>query len=162
MLLANELVRGFMKFFTRQLSSPVGPLTLMANHDALISIEFKATKKNDESPVLDIACKELALYFAGELTQFKTPLQINGTQFQKKCWDALQEIPYGETISYKEEAIKLGGSNYARAVAGANNKNVLPIIIPCHRVIGHDGSLVGYAGGLKIKENLLELESGNR
>jgi methylated-DNA-[protein]-cysteine S-methyltransferase len=144
--------------FVRQLITPIGALKIEANDSALLKIEFKKTKRNDESKVLDLASKELELYFLGKLKKFKVPIKMFGTDFQIKCWKELKKIKYGKTISYKEEAIKLGGPNYARAVAGANNKNHLPIIVPCHRVIGSNGSLVGYAGGLKIKEMLLSLE----
>lgn len=147
------------KVYKRQINTPIGPLTLMASEKGLISISFKKTERNDKSTVLDLAAKELSQYFAGELKKFTVKLDLNGTEFQIRCWKQLQKIKYGKTISYKEEALKLGGANYARAVAGANNKNKLPIIIPCHRVIGSDGSLVGYAGGLKIKKALLDLES---
>jgi methylated-DNA-[protein]-cysteine S-methyltransferase len=144
--------------FVRQLITPIGALKIEANDSALLKVEFKKTKRNDESKVLDLASKELELYFLGKLKKFTVPIKMFGTDFQIKCWKELKKIQYGKTISYKEEAIKLGGPNYARAVAGANNKNHLPIIIPCHRVIGSNGSLVGYAGGLKIKEMLLNLE----
>ncbi|MFT6630425.1 MAG: methylated-DNA-[protein]-cysteine S-methyltransferase [Bacteriovoracaceae bacterium] len=144
--------------FVRQLITPIGALKIEANDSALLKIEFKKTKRNDESKVLDLASKELELYFLGKLKKFTVPIKMFGTDFQIKCWKELKKIKYGKTISYKEEAIKLGGPNYARAVAGANNKNHLPIIVPCHRVIGSNGSLVGYAGGLKIKEMLLSLE----
>ena len=91
--------------------------------------------------------------------KFNLPLSLLGSDFQIKCWQELIKIEYGKTISYKEQALAFRGANYARAVAGANNKNKLPIIIPCHRVIGSDGSLVGYAGGLKVKEQLLIIEN---
>lgn len=138
--------------------TPIGNLTLTASESALISIEFKGTEHRDTSGVLIQAMDELQRYFEGSLTGFNTPLDIQGSHFQRRCWDELLKIPYGNTISYKAEAIKLGGANYARAVAGANNKNKLPIMIPCHRVIGNDGSLVGYAGGLDIKRKLLDIE----
>lgn len=147
-----------MTVYVTQIDSKVGSLRLEASDEGLVSIQFKKTKKRDNHPVLKQASKELEEYFEGQLKKFKTPLVLGGTEFQKKCWNELLAIPYGETISYKEQAIKLGGSNYARAVAGANNKNNLPIIIPCHRVIGSNGALVGYAGGLKVKEQLLSIE----
>lgn len=147
-----------MALYTRGIKSAVGNFTLIANDNALLSLEFKFSKKNDTSQILDQAEKELTHYFAGELKIFKTPLAPKGTEFQKKCWKQLQMIHYGKTISYKEQAIKIAGPTYTRAVAGANNKNPLPIIIPCHRVIGSDGSLVGYAGGLELKEKLLNIE----
>lgn len=148
------------KTFIRNFKTPVGQLRLEASEKALISIEFSTNeKRNDASKILDLACKELKLYFEKKLEKFSVPLEIKGTDFQEKCWKELKKIKYGSTISYKEEAIKMGGPNYARAVAGANNKNKFPIIIPCHRVIGSNGSMVGYAGGIKFKEFLLKLES---
>ena len=104
---------------------------------------------------------QLEEYFAGQRYSFQLDLNFQGTAFQKKVWRQLANIPYGETITYKELAIKVGGPNYARAVGGANNKNPLPIVIPCHRVIGSNGKLTGYAGGLDIKEQLLKLEKAN-
>ena len=151
-----------MEVYTYGMKSPIGPLTIKANDKGILSIEFKQTKKRELTPLIKKLRVELEDYFAGKIKKFKTPLILDGTEFQKKCWKELQKISYGKTISYKEEALKLGGSNYARAVAGANNRNPLPIIIPCHRVIGSDGSLVGYAGGLKVKKQLLDLEKSFR
>ena len=145
--------------FKTQIDTLIGPLTLTASASGLQSIEFKKTKKRDQNKFLSDASEELGLYFKGKLKKFSVSLDINGTEFQKKSWKCLVKIPYGKTISYKDQAIKLGGTNYARAVAGANNKNKLPIIIPCHRVIGSNGSLVGYAGGLKVKKLLIDLEN---
>ncbi|MBT4791023.1 MAG: methylated-DNA--[protein]-cysteine S-methyltransferase [Halobacteriovoraceae bacterium] len=150
------------KLLKQNYRSFIGDLTLTASGTKLVSIEFKKTQRAESNRILVQAKKELDLYFAGKLKQFKVPLHLDGTEFQKKCWHELLNISYGQTISYKEQAIKVGGgANYARAVAGANNKNVLPIIIPCHRVIGSNNSLVGYAGGLGIKKALLNLEEKN-
>lgn len=101
---------------------------------------------------------QLTDYFKGKRKVFNLPLEITGTEFQKKVWDELLKIPYGETISYKELAIRLGDEKVIRAAAHANGVNPLPIVIPCHRVIGSNGSLVGYGGGLHIKAKLLQLE----
>ena len=101
---------------------------------------------------------QLEEYFKGERKFFDLPLEIEGTEFQKKVWNELLKIPYGETITYKELATRLGDEKVIRAAAHANGVNPLPIVIPCHRVIGSDGSLVGYGGGLRIKEKLLALE----
>ncbi len=101
---------------------------------------------------------ELKEYFEGSLTEFTLPLAPEGTEFQKRVWRALCTIPYGETRSYGEIAKLIGNPKACRAVGGANNKNPIMIVIPCHRVIGADGSLVGYAGGTDIKKRLLELE----
>jgi methylated-DNA-[protein]-cysteine S-methyltransferase len=102
---------------------------------------------------------QLQSYFAGNRKNFELDLVLEGTDFQKKVWTALQEIPYGETISYKKLAETVGSSKGMRAVGAANGANPIPIIIPCHRVIGHDGSLTGFGGGLPLKKQLLELES---
>jgi len=111
-----------------------------------------------ETPLLAEARRQLSEYFAGERKEFSLPLSISGTEFQKRDWEALQKIPYGETRSYKQVAEMIGNPKACRAVGLANNRNRIAIVIPCHRVIGADGSLVGYAGGLAYKEWLLGLE----
>ena len=105
---------------------------------------------------------QLKQYFIGERKHFDLPLEIEGTEFQKRVWNELLKIPYGKTISYKELAIRLGDEKVIRAAASANGSNPLPIVIPCHRVIGSDGSLIGYGGGLEIKEKLLILEGSRQ
>ena len=111
------------------------------------------------SPVLDEAARQLEAYFAGELVTFDLPLELDGTEFQRHCWLALASIPYGQTVSYGEQARRLGlGPEAARAVGAANGQNPLPIVLPCHRVIGADGSLTGFGGGLHVKRFLLEHE----
>lgn len=111
-----------------------------------------------ETPVLKEAARQLKSYLAGELKLFSLPLSPVGTDFMKRVWASLCEIPYGRTASYKETAAKLGAPNAARAVGLANNRNPIPIIIPCHRVIGANGSLTGYRGGLELKKRLLDME----
>lgn len=111
-----------------------------------------------ETPLLKEAVRQLKSYFAGELKEFTLPLEPNGTAFMKQVWSALCEIPYGKTATYKDIAEKVGNPKGARAVGLANNRNPIPIFIPCHRVIGADGSLTGYRGGLDIKKKLLDLE----
>lgn len=111
-----------------------------------------------ETPLLKEAVRQLEGYFAGKLQEFSLPLEPEGTAFMKQVWAALCEIPYGRTASYGEIAGKVGRPKAARAVGLANNRNPIPIIIPCHRVIGADGSLTGYAGGLEMKRKLLDLE----
>jgi len=101
---------------------------------------------------------QLKEYFSRQRKVFDLPVELRGTDFQKKVWDELTKIPYGETITYGDLANRLGDKNYMRAVAAANGSNAIPIIIPCHRVIGSDGSLTGYGGGLDVKQKLLELE----
>ena len=107
------------------------------------------------------AGEQLAEYFSGERVDFDLPLDAGGTPFQRRVWQALTEIPYGRTSTYGEIARRLGRPRAARAVGGANNRNPLPVVVPCHRVIGAGGSLTGYAGGLRIKRFLLDLEAGD-
>lgn len=111
-----------------------------------------------ESSLIKNAYRQLVEYFNKQRKTFDLPLAPEGTEFQMKVWKALSDIPYGKTRSYKEIAIAIGNPKAVRAVGMANNKNPIPIIIPCHRVIGSDGKLVGYGGGLEIKEYLLKLE----
>ena len=111
-----------------------------------------------ETPLLKEAARQLKSYFAGELKEFSLPLEPSGTDFMRQVWSALCEIPFGKTATYGEIAQRIGRPKAARAVGLANNRNPIPIFIPCHRVIGADGSLTGYAGGLDMKKKLLDLE----
>ena len=120
--------------------------------------ERTAGLKKAETPLIQKAAAQVKEYFAGKRKQFKLPLLMRGTEFQMAVWQALQEIPYGETRSYKDIAARIGRPKAVRAVGMANNRNPISIIVPCHRVIGHDGSLTGYGGGLPLKQHLLELE----
>jgi methylated-DNA-[protein]-cysteine S-methyltransferase len=141
--------------------TPIGPLGLVASDRALQSVTFGARRLRAEgrSRVLDDAARQLDAYFAGELVDFDLPLELHGSEFHRRCWLALASIPYGQTVSYGEQARRLGlGSESARAVGAANGKNPLPIVLPCHRVIGADGSLTGFGGGLDVKRFLLEHE----
>ena len=114
-----------------------------------------------DGALLDETAAQLGAYFAGDLIEFDLPLDLDGTDFQRQCWLALATIPYGQTVSYGEQARRLGlGPDAARAVGAANGQNPLPLVLPCHRVIGADGSLTGYYGGLERKKTLLDLESG--
>lgn len=141
------------------IDTPIGKLTLYADEAGLCALRFGAqSARRDETAVLLCAQRELAEYFAGRRRAFSVPLSIQGTAFQEKVWRALLRIPYGETISYGELARRMGNENACRAVGMANHRNRIPIIIPCHRVIGADGRLTGYAGGLEIKRVLLEIE----
>ena len=117
--------------------------------------------KEEINPVLEKAIKQLDEYFSGQRKVFELPLNPQGTEFQKKVWGNLLKIPYGQTVSYKRLAEMSGNSFASRAVGMANNKNPIAIIIPCHRVIGADGKLTGYAGGLDLKRELIELEKHN-
>ena len=112
--------------------------------------------------ILNWACQELTEYFAGTRTTFTVPLHLQGTEFQLKAWNALRSIPYGETRSYSEIAEMIGNPRACRAIGGANNKNPVMLFVPCHRVVGKNGALVGYTGGLTTKKYLLEMEQGNR
>ena len=118
----------------------------------------RITRISSEDQKVKKVFKQLQEYFGRERKEFDLPVEIIGTDFQKKVWNELTKIPYGETISYGELANRMGDKNLMRAVAAANGANPIPIIIPCHRVIGADGSLTGYGGGLSVKKKLLELE----
>jgi methylated-DNA-[protein]-cysteine S-methyltransferase len=141
--------------------TPIGPLGLVASETELQAVQFDGGRIRPEgsSSVLDEAARQLGAYFAGELIAFDLPLELHGTEFQRSCWLALAMIPYGRTVSYGEQARRLGlGNDAARAVGAANGQNPLPIVLPCHRVIGADGSLTGFGGGLHVKRLLLEHE----
>ena len=147
------------------MESPVGPLLLAASEGGLHHIIFAKGKRakpdpgwfEDAKPLRE-TIKQLRAYFAGELEEFDVPLAPEGTAFQRSVWRNLCDISYGETISYGELARRVGNPKASRAVGLANGQNPIPIIIPCHRVIGSDGKLTGYGGGLPIKEKLLALE----
>ncbi|HVE25595.1 MAG TPA: methylated-DNA--[protein]-cysteine S-methyltransferase [Sporichthya sp.] len=146
--------------------SPVGPIILVADGDALACLYLDVQRYADDvgdtdagdSVVLKEAERQLAEYFAGERTEFDLPLAAAGTPFQRRVWSALCDIPYGETISYGELARRIGQPTASRAVGLANGRNPISIVVPCHRVIGSSGKLIGYGGGLDRKQTLLELE----
>ena len=149
--------------------SPIGNLIIMEEENAIIKLCFKEQEiinikdiQEFETPLLKKAKKQLEEYFEGKRKKFDLALRLNGTSFQNKVWKALLNIPYAKTCSYKDLAKNIGNENASRAVGNANNKNPLPIFIPCHRVIGSNGKLIGYAGGLDIKIKLLELERENK
>jgi methylated-DNA-[protein]-cysteine S-methyltransferase len=155
-----------------QVDSPVGPLTLVADGDELIGVYFKNAALAANAPVgavppgwvrdergLRPVAAQLAEYFAGERTRFDLPLAPRGTSFQRTVWAALLAIPYGETTSYGELARAIGSPTASRAVGAANGRNPLSIVIPCHRVIGADGSMTGYGGEISRKRILLDLEA---
>ena len=149
-----------------QLETPIGPLTVTATKKAVTAIRFGTQGPEgsarctaaEATPLLRKAAEEIGDYFAGSRRRFTLPLAPEGTPFQQKVWEALRNIPYGETRTYKQIAIQIGHNQSFRAVGMANNRNPIVIVVPCHRVIGYDGKLTGYAGGLDIKEQLLELE----
>lgn len=155
-----------MTTYTR-IDSPVGALLLAADDDGLQLIEFASPRhpatrgggwREGSHAVLEQARAQLGEYFAGERRDFDLPLSPRGTPFQRDVWRALQRIPYGATISYAALASGIGKPTATRAVGAANGRNPLPIVVPCHRVIGADGSLTGFGGGLPIKQFLLALE----
>lgn len=144
------------------METPIGPLVLAGDRDALRFLRFHG--KADESWIVDRApfretVEQIRAYFAGRLTQFTIPLAPAGTSFQLDVWRALEQIPYGETESYAALARRVGRPAAVRAVGAANGANPIPILIPCHRVIGSNGKLTGFGGGLPTKERLLALES---
>jgi len=148
--------------YHRIIPSPIGNLKISASEDSIVSIEFTTEEVTAVSPsslLLREAQKQLEEYFHKERQEFSLPLSPYGTTFQQKVWKQLQQIPYGETRSYRDIAIELGNLRQIRAAATANGKNPIPIVIPCHRVIGSNGSLTGYSGGLEKKKWLLELEN---
>jgi methylated-DNA-[protein]-cysteine S-methyltransferase len=145
------------------LPSPIGPLYAEADEHGLTRL---LTRHTEAAPAadgrFDALQEQLDAYFAGELTRFDLPLAARGAAFERRVWDALVEIPYGETVSYGELARELGVPDAARAVGRANARNPIAIVVPCHRVIGANGKLTGYAGGLDLKRALLDLERGIR
>jgi len=150
------------------IESPIGKLLLAGSHEALCQVRFHGGRdligarvewQENPEPFRE-AVRQLEAYFSGTLKSFDLPLKLEGTEFQKTVWQALQEIPYGETWSYGQLAGHIGKPQAMRAVGAANGRNPIPVIIPCHRVIGADGSLTGFGGGLPIKQKLLELERG--
>lgn len=163
---------------TKQIPSPIGPLTLCSSEQGLCGIEFGTDRDvfpalekrarqyweaerllpDEDDGFLQETAGELEEYFGGRRRDFRIPLDLRGTPFQIRVWEALARIPFGEVRSYKQVAEAVGSPKAVRAVGGANNKNPVPLIIPCHRVIGAGGDMVGYGGGLEIKRFLLEHE----
>jgi O-6-methylguanine DNA methyltransferase len=151
------------------LETPIGTLLIAGDERAIRRIEFPRDgtagkpeagwTESARGPVGD-AVRQLREYFSGKRTDFNLPLEPQGTAFQRGVWKRLEEIPYGETISYGELAKRVGNPKASRAVGAANGQNPIPIVIPCHRVIGANGKLTGFGGGLPTKEKLLELEKG--
>jgi methylated-DNA-[protein]-cysteine S-methyltransferase len=147
--------------------SPIGELLLVGAEESLREIRFldvfpqtpDVAWRRDERALRE-ARRQLEAYFAGELREFDLTLDPRGTEFQRRVWSELERIPWGETISYGELARRIGRPDASRAVGAANGRNPIPIVIPCHRVIGADGSLTGYGGGLPIKRKLLSIEKG--
>lgn len=158
-----------MKLAYIKMASPVGTLKLVAHDTALVAVLWENENpkrvrlaelvENAQHPILLETQKQLNEYFAGQRQKFDVPLDFEGTEFQQKVWQALLTIPFGETRSYKQIAEQIGNVKAVRAVGAANGKNPISIIAPCHRVVGTNGKLVGFAGGLENKDVLLKLES---
>ncbi len=149
------------------MESPIGPLLLAGDEGGLRLVHFatgrrpKSPQRNwieDKAPFKEVI-RQLEAYFEGKLKEFDVPLVLDGTEFQLLVWRNLRKIPYGETVSYGQLARRIGSPDAARAVGLANGSNPIPIIIPCHRVIGSNGDLTGFGGGLPVKKELLALES---
>jgi O-6-methylguanine DNA methyltransferase len=155
-----------------KIKTPIGDIIAAASDKGICLLGFEDSKNlssrlddlqatNNSSPLLSQLKKELKEYFSGQRTNFDVPLDMDGTEFQKKAWQSLVGIPYGQTVSYYDQASDLGNNKAVRAVARANSDNKIAIIIPCHRVIAKNGKISGYAGGVWRKEYLLSLESKN-
>lgn len=166
------------KLYKKKIITPIGEMIAMATDEAICLLDFfdnktllidqaiamqhfKITDEEKDTPLLLELAHQLNEYFAKERKEFTLPIEFIGTSFQEEVWRVLQTIPYGETRTYKEQAIAVGNPKGVRAVANANAKNRISIIVPCHRVIGTNGTLTGYAGGLDRKKFLLDLERQN-
>lgn len=163
-------------FKRHTVDAPIGRLILVADNEGLVRILFANQELEDISlgpgvvvddivedsadPTLDATADQLQQYFARQRTEFDIPLHLIGTDFQRAAWLALADIPYGRTTSYARQAEAIGKPGAFRAVGSANGSNPIPIILPCHRVVGSDGSLTGFGGGVEIKQQLLDLEQG--
>ena len=145
--------------FELLIESPIGLLTLKSDGENITELRFGDHREGFSScPVLEQAAEQLEEYFLGRRREFAVPLKAEGTEFQRMVWAALCRLPYGATAAYADIAKAVGREKACRAVGNANNRNPLPIIVPCHRVIGARGTMVGYAGGIDAKQFLLELE----
>ena len=149
-----------MKLFFVYYQTPIGIIEICSNEIAIVGCNFvdKMHKDTEKTEILDEALEQLDSYFKGKRTNFDLKLFLDGTEFQKKVWKELQKIPFGYTVSYKEIANRIGRRNAVRAVGNANGKNPVSIIVPCHRVIGSDGQLIGYGGGIEKKKWLIQFE----
>lgn len=149
------------KLYYGYYKSPIGNLRIVVDENSLVALDFNEDEKkqSDEHRYIKEVKKQIDEYFKGTRELFDLNIKINGTDFQNKVWNELTKIPYGETISYKELATRIGNDKACRAVGNANNKNKISIVIPCHRVVGSNKKLVGYAGGLEKKEWLINHEN---
>ena len=157
------------RFATFDAPTGVGALTVLAEEGAIVGLHFERHRhgpwsldpewtRDDDDPLLAEARSQLAAFFAGRLTTFDLPLAPAGTEFQRRVWDELRRVPFGQTISYGELARRVGNANASRAVGLANGRNPIAIVIPCHRVIGSSGALTGFGGGVDVKRALLKHE----
>jgi methylated-DNA-[protein]-cysteine S-methyltransferase len=159
-----------MTFYYQKIKSPAGPLVLAGTGEHLYAVVFEkqwptvskrfAVLEEAETKILKTAKQQLAEYFTGQRKSFDLPIKLGGTAFQNRTWSALAKIPFGQTRTYKQQAEAAASPKAVRAVGRTNGLNPLCIVLPCHRVIGSDGTLTGYAGGLEAKKFLLELEGG--
>lgn len=149
------------KLYYGYYKSPIGNLRIIVDESSLVTLDFNEdeNRQSDEHRYINEVKKQLDEYFKGTRELFDLNIKMNGTDFQNKVWNELTKIPYGETISYKELATRIGNDKACRAVGNANNKNKISIVIPCHRVVGSNKKLVGYAGGLEKKEWLINHEN---
>ena len=162
------MIKSVEIYWHKQIQSPLGILELVANENSLIMVlmendsrdQFSALNLKDggNHKILQATEKQLGEYFLGYRKTFDLPLELKGTEFQKQVWNQLLKIPYGEHVTYGFQAAQIGRPKAVRAVGASNGKNPIPIIVPCHRVIGASGALIGYAGGLSVKRLLLKLE----
>ena len=157
----------------RVLSTPIGVITLIASDQGITRILFPTESlqdvglgdlppAEDADPVLDEAVTQLGEYFAGDRREFDLPLDLHGTEFQRQAWMALADVPFGSTTTYGAQAERIGRPGAFRAVGSANGQNPVPIVLPCHRIIGADGSLTGFGGGLDLKQKLLDHEQSQQ
>ncbi len=157
-----------MKYYYKKIKSTVGAIHLVSDGEYLRVLAFDQNwpviqKKfpevvNEKCPLLEKTIKQLEEYFQGKRVDFDIPLKVEGTEFQKTVWKTLEKIPFGKTLTYGEQAVKMKNPKAVRAVGRTNGQNLISIIIPCHRVLGKSGALTGYAGGMEVKKFLLELE----
>lgn len=155
-------------YWHKKIKSPIGDLDLVANDKSLLIVQMENhthdhmgsldLKDGNDHKVLKETEKQLKEYFSGRRKNFDLPIEFHGTEFQKQVWNELLNIPYGKHVTYGTQASKIGRPKAVRAVGACNGKNPISIIVPCHRVIGASGSLTGYAGGLSVKQHLLNLE----
>lgn len=149
--------------FVKNIDTPVGPMGLAEEDGALVAVHFGELEGDETStPLLERAAEQLGEYFRGERKDFELPLSASGTDFQRSVWKALTEIPFGETQNYLDVAKRIGNTKAVRAVGRANGQNPLAIVVPCHRVIGANGALTGFGGGMEAKRWLLDHEFENR